>query len=173
MKRVITSEIENETLEREALDYFQLAIKVYCDMYLKRFGRLPMPSYHIKQLEKHGQKKKDLKYAKIFRDVVGFLSSEKLKAGASNSMFRLLQDYYKVIFSYYARYNRAPTINQIAAGMINTSQFITFVNNEEATFGSYWMNREEIEKAQELVRTGGNEFRDELLESYKTLPPSK
>lgn len=173
MKRVITRAIKENKIGDDVFSYYRLAVKLYVQMYMKRYRKYPMPPFHIRKLE-NCNKASQLKYAKAFKDVVSFLYSERERANAANQMYRLLEDYYNVIFDYYERFNRRPTMNQISAGMVNVSNFYAFVDREEQTIGSYWMTRKEMESCQKLIQEGGTIFRDELLESYGTLPtPNK
>src|SRR4030042_19772 len=139
IQRVKTKTIEKRLQRLKRPEDFRLALRMYVRMYESRFRRKPVHSYHINQLENFGASNTKLKYARIFHDIVAFLTLERQEAKGANSMESLLKDYYSAVFSYYARFNRLPTMQQISPGITNTNVFITFVIQEESDWGSYWM----------------------------------
>jgi hypothetical protein len=131
-------------MEFEKKEFIALAARIYFRMFFERFNRYPMAPAACKQLSDRGT---GTKYAKTFERIVDFLLEERKSAGGADNLDRPLRDYYRLLFEYYARFRRIPTMKQISPGSVMSNLFITYtIQYEEDGLGKYWSSKESIEK---------------------------
>lgn len=146
-------------------NYIEQSVDIYSKIFLIEYGRKPAPDFIMKKM-----KRKNSKYYSIFSKIIKFLESELKKNNAVNPMNELLEDYFRVLISYYRQFNRIPTINQLSPGEVSMNLFLVYSHNEHNNKGGYWLSKEKFESSQKLIQNGGTKYFDPILDEILNNP---
>lgn len=122
----------------------KIAVTIYDRIYKERSGGRPFshPAV-ITEMATFGTGK----HIKPFDDVCKFLENLRDASGGVDELTRPLNDYFHVLFDYYKKFGRYPTLKQMA-GPTAQSDFISFVHKSEDEEGAYWMDKDTYDRIQ-------------------------
>ncbi len=108
-----------------------------------------------KYLLKHDiHKQAKNKYHKILYNIILFL--EKERGNHSNSMNSMIRDYLTMLYSYYWRFKRTPSVNQLSPSSNNQIKFQEWIYEFEREEGEpYWIMEDDTD-------TGPVEFENDF-----------
>lgn len=121
----------------------RLAAKLYDKMYREYTGGKNFTSpAMIRDMIAYGRGK----WMPQFNKVENYLHDLLKENNGYNEFKWLLKDYYGVLFEYYRRFKRVPTLKQIT-GPTMDSQFRAWVHKQEEELGSYWTSEKAAARA--------------------------
>ena len=119
----------------------QQAVSIYDRMYREQTGRPFMNPAAVREMIDFGRGK----HISNFTRLVEFLESFRDERQGADDLKNILPDYYSILFKYYKRFNRIPTIKQIFGTNLE-SEFRTYVYMRENEEGAYFTSQRTLDR---------------------------